>query len=120
MPYLFPSIQPYLFPCASFPPPGSSLLPTPLPTGLLPASSPPSDTSLLPTVLLLAVNLVLAAVASVTYFSLPPAPEPLTPKPPSNHGPCCSLLDSLVDLEAVVCLYTTIKANILSINLNCA
>ncbi|CAN1185967.1 Lipid transfer protein EARLI 1 [Linum perenne] len=33
--------------------------------------------------------------------------------------PCCSLIDELVDLEAALCLCTTIKANVLGIiNLN--
>ncbi|XP_037492281.1 lipid transfer protein EARLI 1 isoform X1 [Jatropha curcas] len=32
--------------------------------------------------------------------------------------PCCSLLGDLVDLEAAVCLCTTIKASLLGINLN--
>lgn len=32
--------------------------------------------------------------------------------------PCCSLISDLVDLEAAVCLCTTIKASILGINLN--
>ncbi|XP_074342256.1 14 kDa proline-rich protein DC2.15-like [Apium graveolens] len=32
--------------------------------------------------------------------------------------PCCSLIQGLVDLEAAVCLCTTIRANILGIDLN--
>ncbi|XP_027169755.1 putative lipid-binding protein AIR1 [Coffea eugenioides] len=32
--------------------------------------------------------------------------------------PCCSLLQGLADLEAAVCLCTTIRANVLGINLN--
>ncbi|XP_030535531.1 14 kDa proline-rich protein DC2.15-like [Rhodamnia argentea] len=32
--------------------------------------------------------------------------------------PCCSLIEGLADLEAVVCLCTAINANILGINLN--
>ncbi|WCJ25959.1 Bifunctional inhibitor/lipid-transfer protein/seed storage 2S albumin superfamily protein [Euphorbia peplus] len=32
--------------------------------------------------------------------------------------PCCSLISDLVDLEAAVCLCTTIKASVLGINLN--
>ncbi|XP_021622236.1 14 kDa proline-rich protein DC2.15 [Manihot esculenta] len=32
--------------------------------------------------------------------------------------PCCSLIGNLVDLEAAVCLCTTIKASVLGINLN--
>ncbi|KAJ9687761.1 hypothetical protein PVL29_016292 [Vitis rotundifolia] len=34
------------------------------------------------------------------------------------NTPCCSLLDSLVDLEAAVCLCIIIKVNILGINLS--
>ncbi|XP_050229516.1 pEARLI1-like lipid transfer protein 3 [Mercurialis annua] len=33
------------------------------------------------------------------------------------HTPCCSLIGDLVDLEAAVCLCTTIKASLLEINL---
>ncbi|KAJ9147734.1 hypothetical protein P3X46_029860 [Hevea brasiliensis] len=36
--------------------------------------------------------------------------------PPTT--PCCSLLTDLVDLEAAVCLCTTIKASVLGININ--
>ncbi|GAV89915.1 Tryp_alpha_amyl domain-containing protein [Cephalotus follicularis] len=36
--------------------------------------------------------------------------------PPNT--PCCSLIESLADLEAAVCLCTAIKANVLGINLN--
>ncbi|XP_021667406.2 14 kDa proline-rich protein DC2.15-like [Hevea brasiliensis] len=32
--------------------------------------------------------------------------------------PCCSLISDLVDLEAAVCLSTTIKASVLGTNLN--
>ncbi|WMV20180.1 hypothetical protein MTR67_013565 [Solanum verrucosum] len=32
--------------------------------------------------------------------------------------PCCSLIQGLTDLEAVVCLCTAIRANVLGINLN--
>ncbi|KAE8055944.1 hypothetical protein FH972_012752 [Carpinus fangiana] len=32
--------------------------------------------------------------------------------------PCCSLIQDLVDLEAAVCLCTSIKANVLGTNLN--
>ncbi|CAL9044597.1 unnamed protein product, partial [Musa banksii] len=31
---------------------------------------------------------------------------------------CCTLIDGLVDLEAAVCLCTTLKAKVLGINLN--
>ncbi|EEF29088.1 14 kDa proline-rich protein DC2.15 [Ricinus communis] len=37
-------------------------------------------------------------------------------KPPKT--PCCSLIGDLVDLEAAVCLCTSIKASLLGINLN--
>ncbi|XP_050227262.1 pEARLI1-like lipid transfer protein 2 [Mercurialis annua] len=37
-------------------------------------------------------------------------------QPPTT--PCCSLIGDLVDLEAAVCLCTTIKASLLGINLN--
>ncbi|CAM0944636.1 unnamed protein product [Alopecurus aequalis] len=37
-------------------------------------------------------------------------------QPPAE--PCCSLLGGLADLEAVVCLYTAIKANVLGISLD--
>ncbi|XP_050219056.1 lipid transfer protein EARLI 1-like [Mercurialis annua] len=33
------------------------------------------------------------------------------------HTPCCSLIGDLVDLEAAICLCTTIKASLLGINL---
>ncbi|RCV43877.1 hypothetical protein SETIT_9G329200v2 [Setaria italica] len=71
--------------------------------------------------LLLAMSLILAAVASATYCPPPPAPKPgggHHGAGPAPYLPCCSLLDGLVDLEAAVCLCTTIKANILGINLN--
>ncbi|KAK4363311.1 hypothetical protein RND71_018552 [Anisodus tanguticus] len=32
--------------------------------------------------------------------------------------PCCSILGELLDLEASICLCTTLKANILEININ--
>ncbi|XP_037492276.1 14 kDa proline-rich protein DC2.15 [Jatropha curcas] len=77
-----------------------------------------------------------------------PSPKPNNPTPSPSHGacprdtlklgvcvdllkdllsvtigtppktPCCSLLGDLVDLEAAVCLCTTIKASLLGINLN--
>ncbi|XP_050219077.1 lipid transfer protein EARLI 1-like [Mercurialis annua] len=34
------------------------------------------------------------------------------------HSPCCSLIGDLVDLEAAVCVCTTIKASLLGVNLN--
>ncbi|XP_042506156.1 14 kDa proline-rich protein DC2.15-like [Macadamia integrifolia] len=33
-------------------------------------------------------------------------------------APCCTLLQGLADLEAAICLCTTIRANLLGINLN--
>ncbi|TYI62137.1 hypothetical protein E1A91_D10G224300v1, partial [Gossypium mustelinum] len=32
--------------------------------------------------------------------------------------PCCSLIEGLVDLEATVCLCTTVRANVLGIHIN--
>ncbi|GMI80405.1 hypothetical protein like AT4G12520 [Hibiscus trionum] len=32
--------------------------------------------------------------------------------------PCCSLIEGLLELEAAVCLCTTIRANVLGININ--
>lgn len=37
---------------------------------------------------------------------------------PQQTEPCCSLLGGVADLDAAVCLCTTIRASILGINLN--
>ncbi|CAL9006766.1 unnamed protein product [Prunus brigantina] len=62
-----------------------------------------------------------------------PPPSNPTPKHPSpallmplalrtplrwGYTPCCSLIAGLSDVDATVCLCTTIKANVLGINLN--
>ncbi|XP_050227268.1 14 kDa proline-rich protein DC2.15-like [Mercurialis annua] len=86
-------------------PPPPSKLPKPHPTNPTPVPSTnpgkcPKDTLKLG----VCVNL-LKDLLSVTIG-----------KPPKT--PCCSLIAGLVDLEAAVCLCTTIKASLLGINLN--
>ncbi|XP_062079537.1 14 kDa proline-rich protein DC2.15-like [Humulus lupulus] len=93
------------------------------------------------TALFLYLNLVFLTMVSSTNIPLIPAGPTLNSKcsldtlklgvcanllndlvhvvvgtPPKT--PCCTLIRDLVDLEAVVCLCTTINANVLSIILN--
>ncbi|TVU31765.1 hypothetical protein EJB05_23465, partial [Eragrostis curvula] len=85
--------------------------------------------------LILAVSLVLAAVASATYYPPVHGHHGSCPRDAlklnvcanvlglvkvglPRYEPCCSLLDGLVDLDAAVCLCTAIKANVLGIKLN--
>ncbi|XP_012087174.1 14 kDa proline-rich protein DC2.15-like [Jatropha curcas] len=98
------------------------------------------------TALLLSLNLLFFTLVSST--NCPPTPSSPSPKPKGNKGscpkdtvklgvcvdllkdllsvtvgtppktPCCSLISDLVDLEAAVCLCTTIKANVLGLKLN--
>ncbi|KAH6822271.1 Bifunctional inhibitor/lipid-transfer protein/seed storage 2S albumin superfamily protein [Perilla frutescens var. hirtella] len=42
--------------------------------------------------------------------------RPIVGNPPKT--PCCTLIWGLADLEAVICLCTAIKANVLGVNLN--
>ncbi|KDP25650.1 hypothetical protein JCGZ_20806 [Jatropha curcas] len=99
------------------------------------------------TALLLSLNLLFFTLVSSTNCPPPPKPKPKPSPNPSTGAcprdtlklgvcadvlkgllnvtvgtppktPCCSLLGDLVDLEAAVCLCTTIKASLLGINLN--
>ncbi|KDP25647.1 hypothetical protein JCGZ_20803 [Jatropha curcas] len=103
--------------------------------------------TLVSTALLLSLNLLFFTLVSSTNCPPPPKPKPKPSPNPSTGAcprdtlklgvcvdvlkgllnvtvgkppktPCCSLLGDLVDLEAAVCLCTTIKASLLGINLN--
>ncbi|GFZ01179.1 bifunctional inhibitor/lipid-transfer protein/seed storage 2S albumin superfamily protein [Actinidia rufa] len=100
--------------------------------------------ALLASTALLSLNLLFFTLVSSTYVPCPP-PPPKSHKHPATcpkdtlklgvcadllndlvhlvvgtppKSPCCSLIEGLADVEAVACLCTAIKANVLGINLN--
>ncbi|TKY74766.1 pEARLI lipid transfer protein 1 [Spatholobus suberectus] len=88
------------------PTPKPSPSPPPAPKASCPPPSPPSSKGSCPKdTLKLGVCADLLGLVNIVVGT-----------PPSSQ--CCALIKGLADLEAVLCLCTAIKANVLGINLN--